>query len=170
MLYFSYGSFLDYETLKRHCPGARFVSRAFLPNWEVQFNYLSKTYGAGVTGIDPAPGRLVRGIVYDVPPEEMEHLDVYCDGLGACLDHCPRGAITIVRREAEPFDEEAARAFEAEGSRIAKAADEDRPSRRRSSTSDGPRLWLAWAVVSGCHASVSFISCFRCLAAGWCLI
>jgi Pyruvate/2-oxoacid:ferredoxin oxidoreductase delta subunit len=54
--------------------------------------------------------------------------DVYCDGLGACLDHCPRGAITIVRREAEPFNEEAARAFEAKGSRIAKAADEDRPS------------------------------------------
>jgi gamma-glutamylcyclotransferase (GGCT)/AIG2-like uncharacterized protein YtfP len=76
MLYFSYGSFLDYETLKRHCPGARFVTRAFLPNWEVQFNYLSKTYGAGVTGIEPAPGRLVRGVIYDVPPEEMEHLDV----------------------------------------------------------------------------------------------
>ena len=76
MLYFSYGSFLDHETLKRHCPGARFVTRAFLPNWEVQFNYLSKTYGAGVTGIEPAPGRLVRGVIYDVPPEEIEHLDV----------------------------------------------------------------------------------------------
>jgi gamma-glutamylcyclotransferase (GGCT)/AIG2-like uncharacterized protein YtfP len=75
MLYFSYGSFLDYETLKRHCPGGKFVTRAFLPNWEVQFNYLSKTYGAGVTGIEPAPGRLVRGVVYNVPPKEMEHLD-----------------------------------------------------------------------------------------------
>jgi gamma-glutamylcyclotransferase (GGCT)/AIG2-like uncharacterized protein YtfP len=76
MLYFSYGSFLDFETLKRHCPGARFVAKAFLPNWEVQFNYLSKTYKAGVTGIEPAPGKLVRGVVYDVPPREMEHLDV----------------------------------------------------------------------------------------------
>jgi gamma-glutamylcyclotransferase (GGCT)/AIG2-like uncharacterized protein YtfP len=76
MLYFSYGSFLDYETLKRHCPGGKFVTRAFLPNWEVQFNYMSKTYGAGVTGIEPAPRRLVRGVIYDVPPEEMEHIDV----------------------------------------------------------------------------------------------
>ncbi|MBN2024234.1 MAG: 4Fe-4S binding protein [Pirellulales bacterium] len=35
--------------------------------------------------------------------------DVYCDGLGACLGECPRGAIRIVERQAEAFDEEAAR-------------------------------------------------------------
>jgi len=35
--------------------------------------------------------------------------EVYCDGLGACLGHCPMDAITIERREAEAFDEEAAR-------------------------------------------------------------
>ena len=34
----------------------------------------------------------------------------FCDGLGACLGECPRGAITIVEREAEDFDEEAAKA------------------------------------------------------------
>ena len=32
----------------------------------------------------------------------------YCDGLGACLSGCPQNALTIVRREAPPFDEEAA--------------------------------------------------------------
>jgi ferredoxin len=35
--------------------------------------------------------------------------DIYCDGLGACIGHCPQGAITIIEREAENFDEEAAR-------------------------------------------------------------
>ena len=35
--------------------------------------------------------------------------DVHCDGLGACLGECPQDAITIVEREAEPFDEQAAR-------------------------------------------------------------
>jgi len=35
--------------------------------------------------------------------------DFYCDGLGACLGHCPQGAITIIEREAENFNEEAAR-------------------------------------------------------------
>ena len=75
-MYFSYGSFLDSETLRRHCPRAKFVARATLPNFEVQFNYLSKTYGGGVTGVEPAPGKVARGVVYEVPPDEMEHLDV----------------------------------------------------------------------------------------------
>ena len=35
--------------------------------------------------------------------------DRYCDSLGACLPGCPQGAISIEEREAEPFDEEAAR-------------------------------------------------------------
>jgi Pyruvate/2-oxoacid:ferredoxin oxidoreductase delta subunit len=35
--------------------------------------------------------------------------DVYCDGLGACLGECPRGAIAVIQREAESFDEEAAK-------------------------------------------------------------
>jgi gamma-glutamylcyclotransferase (GGCT)/AIG2-like uncharacterized protein YtfP len=75
MLYFSYGSFLDPETLRKHCPSARFATRAVLPNFEVQFNFMSKTYGGGVTGVEPAPGKAARGIVYDVSTEEMEYLD-----------------------------------------------------------------------------------------------
>ena len=33
--------------------------------------------------------------------------DSYCDGLGACLGHCPAEAITIEQREAAAFDEKA---------------------------------------------------------------
>lgn len=33
--------------------------------------------------------------------------DVYCDGLGACLN-CPQGALSLSMREAAPFDEAAA--------------------------------------------------------------
>jgi len=36
--------------------------------------------------------------------------DAYCDGLGACIGECPMGALTIEVREAENFDEAAARA------------------------------------------------------------
>lgn len=39
--------------------------------------------------------------------------DSYCDGLGACLN-CPRGALSLVTREAAPFDEAAALAAKAE--------------------------------------------------------
>jgi ferredoxin len=31
--------------------------------------------------------------------------DLFCDGLGACIGHCPEGAIEIEEREAEPYDE-----------------------------------------------------------------
>ena len=36
--------------------------------------------------------------------------DAFCDGLGACIGECPTGALTIEVREAQAFDEEAARA------------------------------------------------------------
>ena len=35
--------------------------------------------------------------------------DSFCDGLGACLAVCPQGALTIEEREAEEFDEKAAK-------------------------------------------------------------
>jgi ferredoxin len=35
--------------------------------------------------------------------------ETYCDGLGACLGECPQGAITVIEREAEEFDEQAAK-------------------------------------------------------------
>ena len=46
-----------------------------IPNWEVQFNYYSKNYMGGCTGIEPALNKIVRGAVYEIPPDEMEHLD-----------------------------------------------------------------------------------------------
>jgi gamma-glutamylcyclotransferase (GGCT)/AIG2-like uncharacterized protein YtfP len=75
VLYFSYGSFINSEALRKHCPSAKFVSKAEIPNWEVQFNHMSKTYKAGVTGVEPAPGRTARGVLYDVSMVELEHLD-----------------------------------------------------------------------------------------------
>ena len=35
--------------------------------------------------------------------------DSFCDGLGACLAVCPERALTIEEREAEGFDEKAAK-------------------------------------------------------------
>lgn len=31
--------------------------------------------------------------------------DLLCDGLGACIGHCPQGAISIEKREAKSYDE-----------------------------------------------------------------
>ena len=75
MLYFTYGSFMDINNLNKHTPSAKFVCKAIIPNWEVQFNYYSNNYKGGCTGIEPALNKLVRGAVYEIPPDEMEHLD-----------------------------------------------------------------------------------------------
>lgn len=40
--------------------------------------------------------------------------EIYCDGLGACLGNCPMDAITVEKREAAEFDEEATNAYLAE--------------------------------------------------------
>jgi len=37
--------------------------------------------------------------------------DRFCDGLGACIGKCPVNALTVEVREAEEFDEEAAKAY-----------------------------------------------------------
>ncbi|MBA7636133.1 hypothetical protein ES703_43748 [subsurface metagenome] len=76
MLYFSYGSFLDSENLKKHAPNAKYVKRATLNEFEVQFNFLSKTYDGGVTGVEPASGKKALGVLYDVPHNEIEKLDI----------------------------------------------------------------------------------------------
>jgi ferredoxin len=36
--------------------------------------------------------------------------EIYCDGLGACIGQCPLDAITVEKREAPEFDEEATKA------------------------------------------------------------
>ncbi len=100
MLYFTYGSFMDVENLRRFAPSARFVCRALLPNWEVQFNYWSQNYQGGVTGIEPALNKLVRGAVYDISPEDMERLD---EVEGVHRGTYYRHVIMVVSEEGEPM-------------------------------------------------------------------
>ncbi|UCF00138.1 MAG: 4Fe-4S binding protein [Planctomycetota bacterium] len=35
--------------------------------------------------------------------------ETYCDGLGACIGHCPEDAITVEKKDADEFDENAAK-------------------------------------------------------------
>lgn len=66
-----------------------------------------KCNGCGQCVLDCAEGALA---VIDGKARLIS--DVYCDGLGACLN-CPQGALTLETREAPPFDEAAALAAKA---------------------------------------------------------
>jgi len=100
MLYFTYGSFMDIENLRKHAPSSKFVCKALIPNWEVQFNYYSTNYKGGVTGIEPALNKLVRGAVYEIPPNEMEHLDTI-EGVPSGTYY--RHPIMVVSEKGEPM-------------------------------------------------------------------
>ena len=55
----------------------------------------------------------------------------HCDGLGACIGDCPAGALSLEEREAEEFDEDAARA-------AVEPARQARPPGRGRGCEDGP--------------------------------
>jgi gamma-glutamylcyclotransferase (GGCT)/AIG2-like uncharacterized protein YtfP len=75
MLHYAYGSSLSYGFLRSHCPSARFLMRADLPNFRVAFPFYSQRRQGGISSILPEPGGLVHGVIYEVPDEEMLHLD-----------------------------------------------------------------------------------------------
>lgn len=112
MLYFSYGSFLDSETLKKHALNAKYVKRAVLHDFEVQFNFLSKTYDGGVTGVEPAAGKKALGVLYDVPPNEMEKLDIV-EGVPAGIYY--RETVTIVDEDGNEHKAETYRTTDPKG-------------------------------------------------------
>lgn len=76
MYHFAYGSNLSSRFLKGHCPSARFVMRALLPNYRVEFRFYSERRQGGISSIVFHPGDLTQGVIYDVPEDEMLALDV----------------------------------------------------------------------------------------------
>ena len=112
MLYFSYGSFLDSETLKKHAQNAKYVKRAVLPDFEVQFNFFSETYDGGVTGVEPAAGKKALGILYNVPLDEIEKLDIV-EGVPTGIYY--RETVTVVDEDGNEYRAETYRTTNPKG-------------------------------------------------------
>jgi gamma-glutamylcyclotransferase (GGCT)/AIG2-like uncharacterized protein YtfP len=75
MYHYAYGSNLSSSYLREYCPSATFVMKADLPNYRVEFRHYSEESGGGISTIIEAPGRLVRGVVYEIPEPEMDAMD-----------------------------------------------------------------------------------------------
>ncbi len=75
MLHFAYGSTLSSRYLRRHCPDAGFLMKALLPNFRVAFTIYSEEMKGGIADIILDPGKVVRGVLYEMPEDELEHLD-----------------------------------------------------------------------------------------------
>lgn len=75
MLYFAYGSNLDYSQMKNRCPSARFVGKALLNGYDFDFTRKSTTRGCGVMDIVKADGEQVWGVVYQIDELDVGKLD-----------------------------------------------------------------------------------------------
>lgn len=75
MDYYAYGSNLATRYIREYCPSARFLRRADLPNFRVEFRHYSEDMRGGISSIVEAPGEWVRGCLYDIPEIELAALD-----------------------------------------------------------------------------------------------
>ena len=75
MLYFAYGSNMDWAQMKERCPSAKFVCRAKLPLHRLAFTRISVRRGCGVADILRDEMTDVWGVVYELLESELEDLD-----------------------------------------------------------------------------------------------
>jgi len=75
MLYFAYGSNMNWQQMKERCNSARFVSIACLPEYKLAFTRKSDKRGCGVADVVPELGEKVWGVVYELSRLDLEKLD-----------------------------------------------------------------------------------------------
>ena len=79
MLYFAYGSNMDWKQMKDRCPSAKFVCVAKLKNYKLAFTRECKK-GYGVSDIIRANRSHVWGVVYQIGEDDLgclAHLEGY---------------------------------------------------------------------------------------------
>jgi hypothetical protein len=75
MLYFAYGSNLDWVQMRQRCPLAKFVCRAKLPAYQLAFTIKDAERRCGVADVLPDKSKDVWGVVYELPSKEVKDLD-----------------------------------------------------------------------------------------------
>lgn len=75
MLYFAYGSNMDWSQMRERCPSARFVGVAKLPNHHLAFTRKSNTRDCGVADAVSEARRDVWGVVFEISELDVGRLD-----------------------------------------------------------------------------------------------
>lgn len=76
MLYFAYGSNLDWSQMKGRCPSAQFVCIAMIKDHKLAFTRRSIERDCGVADVIQERGRTVWGVVYQISElEDIIQLD-----------------------------------------------------------------------------------------------
>lgn len=78
--YVGYGSNLNVEmTTTELLPNGRFLMRAYVPNYQVQFRKWSNNSRGGISNIMEAPGEMVEAAMYECPQSDLDKLDFRLD-------------------------------------------------------------------------------------------
>jgi len=75
MLYFAYGSNLDWKRIKKRCPSASFYCMTSLPNYRIDFTRKSSESKCGVADIVKDNNFKIYGVVYRIDEIDLGKLD-----------------------------------------------------------------------------------------------
>ena len=75
MLYFAYGSNMDWKQMKDRCPSTRFVGVAVLLDHSLAFTRKSERRGCGVADAVPTKDGKLWGVVYEISDMDVGKLD-----------------------------------------------------------------------------------------------
>ena len=75
MLYFAYGSNMDWNEMRACCPSAQFVCLGKLNDYRLAFTRRSQTRGCGVADIVKNRNDVVWGVIYDIAEGDLPNLD-----------------------------------------------------------------------------------------------
>jgi len=76
MLYFAYGSNMNWQQMQDRCPSARFASVALLADYKLAFTRQSVKRGCGVADAVREDGRKIWGVVYEIDVLDIGKLDL----------------------------------------------------------------------------------------------
>ena len=76
MKHFAYGSNMSTDFTRKYCPSAKFIIRADLPNFHIEFRRYSEDFEGGISSIIEAPGEMVKGVIYEIDEKEILELDI----------------------------------------------------------------------------------------------
>lgn len=91
MKYFAYGSNMDKSQMKRRCSDSKFLGKAMIEGYWLDFTRESSNWDGGVADIVKDPDNFVWGILYDISDKDLESLDYY----EACPVYYKRKEITV---------------------------------------------------------------------------
>jgi len=75
MLYFAYGSNMDWDQMRKRCPSAEFFGIARLPDHRLAFTRFSKMRNCGVADAVQAKGQSVWGAIFVIAEKDISFLD-----------------------------------------------------------------------------------------------